>query len=186
MGFSIATLLVLVGSIGQRLLALKCVPIFDALDDKNLLHELTLQGYFIVAVCFITCGLVLAAGSAIFPRVADLIFIVSVSFFGLILALAEYQARVLRGLGSLYLALLPREVIWRSLIIIGFLLIAREAFTQPNATAIFALLSLLLLIIILVQAFLNPLTNPLFLFRKFGRLNLSVNWNSTAVRFWGF
>ena len=185
LGFSIATLLVLVGSIGQRLLALKCVPIFDALDDKNLLQEFTRQGYFIVALGCITCGLVLAAGSAIFPRVADLIFIVSVSFFGLILALAEYQARVLRGLGSLYLALLPREVIWRSLIIIGFFLIAREAFTQPNATAIFALLSLLLLIIILVQAFLNPLTNPLFLFRKFGRLNISVNWNSTAVRFWG-
>ena len=36
LGFSIATLLVLVGSIGQRLLALKCVPIFDALDDKPL------------------------------------------------------------------------------------------------------------------------------------------------------
>ena len=65
-----------------------------------------------------------------FPRVADLIFIVSVSFFGLILALAEYQARFYVGQGSP--ALLPREVIWRSLIIIGFLLIAREASVNPT------------------------------------------------------
>lgn len=185
LGFSIATLLVLVGSIGQRLLALKYVPIFDALGDKKRLREFTRQGYLIVAFGCVTCSLVLAAGSSIFHGVSDLIFIMSVSIFGLILALAEYQTRVLRGLGSLYLALIPREVIWRSLVIIGFLLIAREGFTKPSATEIFAFLSLLLLTIIFAQAFLNPLTNPLFLFRKFGNLQISANLNSTAVKFWG-
>lgn len=184
-GFSIATLLVLVGSVGQRLLALKYVPIFAALDDKKQLREFAQQGYLVVAFGCVTCSLALVAGSTIFPSVAEPTLLVSISFFGLILALAEYQSRVLRGLGDLYLALLPREVIWRSLVIIGFFLVARETFPQPDATAIFALLALLLLAIMLVQALLNPLTNPFFIFRDFGKLQIAVNWNGTAAKFWG-
>lgn len=184
-GFSIATLVVLIGSVGQRLLALKYVPILAALSDKDPLREFTQQGYLLVTFGCVTCGLVLAAGSAIFPGFAEPTFLVSISFFGLVLALAEYQSRVLRGLGTLYIALLPREVIWRSLIIVGFFLVAREVLPQPNANAIFALLALLLLVIISVQAFLNPLTNPFFVFNNFAKLQIAVNWNSTAAKFWG-
>ena len=165
-GFSAATMLVLVGSIGQRLLALKYVPVYVERNDKDTLASFSRRAYKIVLFGCSTVGVLFLSLSWFKPELGSFNFLLSVVFFGLVLGIAELQSRILRGHGSLLLALHPREVIWRLVVIIFFILIMLGSIDEPSPVSIFFFMGSTLLLITAWQGLQHWGTHPSFLMKK--------------------
>jgi O-antigen/teichoic acid export membrane protein len=117
--FSLAILLAVLGSVGQRTAALRMAAVHDQRGEPELRTGAIRHGYALVLA---GCGLVglgaigvsaLRGGGAPAPE------IVAVAALVVALGVAEYQGHVFRVTGHVLLALLPRDVIWRGAVTVA-------------------------------------------------------------------
>lgn len=111
-GISSAALLVLAGSLGQRLLMLRFIPVYQVENRRHQLKQLVLRGYRLVTAGTIALSLTYVSASFIGAVQLPVDVAVAIGMLSIAIAVAEYQAHVLRGLGHIILALLSRDVIW--------------------------------------------------------------------------
>ncbi|MCH2165768.1 MAG: lipopolysaccharide biosynthesis protein [Marinovum sp.] len=183
-GFSAATLMVIAGSLGQRLGAVRFIPVHLERGDMAGVYGFTRRGYRIVALGSATLGLAWILISNGLDQMTGGSYAVSVAIFTLVLGLAEYQAHVLRGHGKIILALAPREVIWRAAVTALF---ALPAFGYMDLIAVdtgFYLISGLLLGIALLQGSRHAGTRPITLWQATSSTKDRATWNASAKVFW--
>ena len=111
-GMSSATLLVLAGSLGQRLLMLRFIPVYQVENRRHQLKQLVLRGYRLVTAGTFALALTYICASFAGVVQISLDVAIAIGILSISIAIAEYQAHVLRGLGNIILALLSRDVIW--------------------------------------------------------------------------
>ena len=117
-GMSSATLLVLAGSLGQRLLMLRFIPVYQVENRRYQLKQLVLRGYRLVVAGTFALALSYICASIAGAVQISLDVAVAIGLLSIAIAIAEYQAHVLRGLGNIILALLSRDVIWYFAVIV--------------------------------------------------------------------
>lgn len=182
--FSLGMLLGVVGCVGQRVLAMRFGSAYLVEGDDAHLTGLLRMGYSIVLA---GCGL-LAVGvivlAAYWPGLTARTHVMAAAGFTLALGLSDYQMYVLRTLGSIKLAMLPRDVVWRLLVaaIAGLSLIGiLPAFTGASGIWIPALL---LLAVTIGQALLHPQLRALALMRAPAAFERRT-WFMVSLPIWG-
>lgn len=163
-GFSLAVLLAVAGSFGQRMLSLRYVSIYAAQGQNRLATGRIRDGFWIITLGTVALA-VLSAPAFIWMRPElGWPFIAATGVFALTTAWAEYFAFVLRAYDRMSLALAPRDVIWRGLVILSAIPLILFWPGQSSAAQITWLLTALLVAMVLVQVHLHPTTRPKALF----------------------
>lgn len=114
--FSLATLLAVIGSLGQRAIVLRFGASYHETNKDALRRGVIHRGYFIVVVGGLTSGIVGALLYSFPSKSPDLGWIAAIAGLTLSWALLEYQSYVMRISGGVALSLIPRDICWRLLI----------------------------------------------------------------------
>ena len=153
--FSAATLLAVLGSLGQRALAMRYVAIYRGIGAEAKARGVVEYGYRrVVAGCG---GLVLILAGAALVHGPSMSYLIAGAALVLAVGLAEFQAHVLRAEGGMTLAVLPRDVVWRVIVMLAAGVAAVGAWPEITASAAIWIMALTLLIIIAAQAVWSPL-----------------------------
>lgn len=184
-GFSAATLMVLIGSLGQRMAALRFIPIYIDKFDQAGLFGFVSRGYKLVFFgCFGTTLLFVIASYGLSSLTSGF-YCWAVAIFTISLGIAEYQSHVLRGHGTMLLALLPREVLWRAMVSIFFLLPAVSLIPLVPASWAFLIISAMLLALTLGQATMHSTTKLTSLLKSEKDIKDVEVWDRSSRIFWG-
>ena len=182
--FSLATLLAVVGSFGQRPVVLRFGAAYHEHGKHDLRRGVTRRGYLIV---FLGCSLAAVLGGLIYQLSGNGISAIWIgTFLGLTLSLAvaEYQSFALRITSGLVLALIPRDIFWR-LIICGLAAcVISSVFPAPAGALEWVwILVVSLTILLVIQFFLNERQVPES--KIFGSAQKdSAMWNGPARNLW--
>lgn len=182
--FSLATLLAVVGSFGFRSLVMRYAPAYAADGATELERGVIRHGYMVTALGCGALGIGIATFAALVPWVDQPSYIIAAGAFTLVLGLAEYQANVMRAITGITLALVPRDIIWRLLVIVGCGLVIIGLAPQLTATSGTVLITTMLLVVFLGQAFTHPMTHPATL-AKGPALDERTKWWSSIWGLWG-
>jgi len=129
--FSLAMLLAVLGSFGQRPVVLRFGAAYHEAGDHALRRGVIRRGYGIVLAGTVVAGVLGAmlyqltgggAGTGLWARL-DVGWIAAITGLSLAWALVEYQSFVMRISSSVSLALMPRDILWRA----GICLVAGAA-----------------------------------------------------------
>lgn len=166
--FSLATVLAVVGSMGQRMFGLKTAAILHDSGDIAEMSKVLLSGIFIV-----TCGTLLASVFFYALSPEDLMSggvatILTTSLLAISLALIEYIVHFFRGFRSVAASLLLRDILWRVVVILFCCFVAIFASTVDAITVIL-FMAVALIFISAAQVLLDPVGRQIFK----SRLNLS-------------
>jgi hypothetical protein len=116
-GLALATVLAILAGMGQSTAVLRLWPQLRAKGENNDAEAVVAAGSAItIGASLILAGLlcVLAVASIPFlPPRETINHFIGAAFLILPMALAEYNSSVLRAQGSLWTALLPRDIVWR-------------------------------------------------------------------------
>ncbi|MDF3419973.1 hypothetical protein HKX23_16570 [Sulfitobacter sp. KE29] len=144
--FSLATLLAVCGSFGQRMMSLKDAAIAHERADNQ---ALAIIGKSSLAISFLgTSGmaLLLVPVWALGGLQLDFWVFVAMVLLAVALAFAETAVHFFRGYRSVAFALLPRDILWRLAVIIACIAVLAMSLRLSAAVALWLLgLSLLLL-----------------------------------------
>ncbi|PDH38117.1 MAG: hypothetical protein CNF01_02535 [Halieaceae bacterium MED-G27] len=182
--FSTATLLVLGGSLGQRLLMLKFVPVYQERGDGELAAQLIGRGYTLVFGGVVSLGLLYLLLSRFdLGHLSPNLAIATVGL-AIVLALVEFQAHVLRGFGRILAALLLRDVLWHlaSLAIFGAAII--QVLSISTATELILFMAVVLALGGLSQWALEPSLKGARLGVGASIKGVTPTWNRAARAFW--
>ncbi|WP_380058930.1 lipopolysaccharide biosynthesis protein (plasmid) [Falsihalocynthiibacter sp. SS001] len=181
--FSLATLLSVVGSFGQRALVLKYASIHTADGNNAALGGVLMFGYQRillggVALCLALAAWVLLTGS-------NARYLMWAGPLALALSLAEFQAHFLRAYDTMIAALVPRDIIWRLAVIASAGALIWTNSTDASAALALAIMTLSLLFIAAVQlahqkTMRSLLRAPLPVPDSMARL-----WHRTSLGLWG-
>lgn len=183
-GFSIATMLAVAGSFGQRMLTLKNIQIYLSDGREDLMRGVLRIGVKIVCVGTVILGIISCALLGVVRTDLTFDFLAAVAFFGLSIALAEYFAFVLRGYEKIMLALAPRDIIWRVLIILLSLPAIFGLMNLLPATLVIWVMGLSLCGIVLIQIHLFEKTRLVEIFTKPASFERK-KWRKSAIGLWG-
>lgn len=111
-GISLATLLSVVGGLGQRLVVIRFIPAFTSDDEHERAREVTHLGYQAVAAVSLLIGLVVVVVTH-FTLTTEKGYLFASAALIPLMALTDYQAGVLRAQGSVLRAHAPRDALWR-------------------------------------------------------------------------
>lgn len=151
-GLALATMLAMLAGMGQSTAVLRLWPQLLGQGDKGDAESVVAAGSAItIGASLLIAGLlcVLAVGSMPFlPPRETINHFIGAAFLILPMALAEYNSSVLRAQGSLWTALLPRDIVWRlalpaavmALFAVGVVLSGPDALTLSAALLIGALI----------------------------------------------
>lgn len=182
-GMSSVALLVLGGSLGQRLLMLRFIPVYRDGKRPQQVEQLVLRGYRLVIAGTIALSITYAGTSFIgtVPVPVDVAF--AIGMLSLAIAIAEYQAHVLRGLGHVILALLSRDLIWY-LAVITVLVTALLVGVNLQALDLLASMAGLLFLSTMLQWFMSTeLRNSSKAVPTSDKHDILL-WNEAARSFW--
>lgn len=116
-GFSLATVLAIGASMGQQIAILRFWPEEQGRDAPEEALSALQSGWALTIMAGLVIGLVLAAGALGFGAAGGVpgqyLHVVAASLLVLPLAMAEYGSSALRAQGSVVVALLPRDILWR-------------------------------------------------------------------------
>lgn len=115
--FSLVTLLAVVGAVGQRGVVLKFASAYDEQGRTDLLRGVYRSGYAQVIVGCTAAG----AGGAVYIYAfvdQSASVAVGVLVLAITMGLVEFQGVAFRSVAGLWVALAPRDLIWRGLVII--------------------------------------------------------------------
>ncbi|MGV3574582.1 MAG: oligosaccharide flippase family protein [Devosia sp.] len=150
-GLALATVLAILAGMGQSTAVLRLWPQLRAQGETGDAEAVVAAGSAItIGASLILAGLlcVLAVASIPFlPPRETINHFIGAAFLILPMALAEYNSSVLRAQGSLWTALLPRDIVWRlalpaavmALFAVGIVLSGPDALTLSAALLIGAL-----------------------------------------------
>ncbi|MGZ2256678.1 lipopolysaccharide biosynthesis protein [Roseobacter sp. A03A-229] len=179
--FALATLLSVLASFGQRGLALKYASIYLGNDDVPALAGLLRFGFaFILGLGVLACVAVAIVGAMMGNP-----YLIAVGPLALALSIAEYQAHFLRAYGNMALALAPRDIGWRVLVILIALAAMDGLLQMTTAQTALALMAATLLLISAAQLFFYA---PM---RRLIRTSAPVpdttrsEWRHASVGLWG-
>lgn len=158
-GFSLATLLAQVALLGQSLLILRELPRVDAPRLAGQGRAQVQAGYLRVGIGTGVIVIALALAGAVLPG-GEAPYLLGAAALIPAFVLAEYQMNWLRGRGMITLAIAPREIIWRLMVMA--LAGAGIAGLVPLGTGNGALIAVaaLLGLLMLAQSFLDRPTWP--------------------------
>lgn len=182
--FSLATLLAVGGSFGQRMLSLRFLGIYASDRMPKLATGIIRDGLRIVVLGTAALSILTALILPLLRQDLHFSFILLAGIFALVMALAEYFSYVLRSYGGIMLSLAPRDIIWRALVVLFTLPFALGWFPQIDASSGISLITVLLALIIVCQTLLHPATRPHALFcapADFQR----EQWKRAAWGLWG-
>ncbi len=182
--FSLATSLAIVGSFGQRMMVLRSAPAYATDGDQRRLTGIVRYGYLRVFLGCLAVGLVPAIVALVWPNMEHRGYLVASVALTLATGLAEYQARALRAVTGMFVALAPRDVFWRvavSLLAGAWIFLAMPPMT---ASAALTFTAALLFAAVGIQAMFHPLTRPHSLFRAPAAYDLT-EWRRTSLGLWG-
>ncbi len=117
-GFSLATILAIGASMGQQIAILRFWPEENGNNNPKKAHEALRSGWAIVILASIIISLTLIftalVGGVIGDGIFSFLYIIAAASLILPLAMAEYGGSVLRAQESVWIALTPRDVLWRA------------------------------------------------------------------------
>lgn len=146
--FSLATTAALVTDLGQKRLILRSLAAYIERGRADLMRAVLRHSLTVTALGILLTVLVVSFGALAsdfeFSLVATILLAVS-------LLLAEFQANLLRGLGSLLGSVMPREVIWRPAAITAMAILGGGISIVVSADAAIWTLALVLAAMNIVQ-----------------------------------
>jgi len=183
-GFSLATLLAVIGSLGFRMLSLRFLQIYQSEAQPALVAGLLRDGFRLVPFATLLLAAAVALGLALIRPEIPPAFLGATIALALALALAEYLAFVLRGFGRVTLALAPRDLAWRGLVALAVLPAVLGSTAPLSAAWASALLAALLALVIALQIGLAPELHPARLIRVPATYE-RARWRQAALGLWG-
>ena len=116
--FSSATFLAVCGGFGQQTLIHRFGGLYIAKGKQNLLIGLIKNGYLLVAFgCFLISFIYFLWATLNYEN-SNINLIIGTCFLAVSIGLVEYQARVAILISNVSVALMPRDIIWRFVIVI--------------------------------------------------------------------
>ncbi|MCV3273957.1 lipopolysaccharide biosynthesis protein [Roseobacter sinensis] len=179
--FSLAVLLSVAGSFGQRALALKYASIYVGEDNHAALAGLLRFGYGHI----LAAGAAICAGLALVSTSLGMPYLAMVGPLALALSIAEYQAHVLRAYGTMSLALAPRDVLWRLIVIAAALATGAGLMQMTTAFSALTVLALSLLGLSAGQMLLHAPARGLLSRSAPAAPELRTEWRHAALGLWG-
>ena len=134
--FSLATFAAAVGSMGQRITAIRLVAGYDEQGQDAERSGIMRYSYVLVGVGTLVAGFLAVAWVSRRGEVpTDPAFLLGIVALSLALGFAELQSRVLRPISGVVLTLLPKDVIWRfAIFLLGiFTVVAGTNGLSPTA-----------------------------------------------------
>ncbi|WP_170353895.1 lipopolysaccharide biosynthesis protein [Ruegeria lacuscaerulensis] len=184
--FSLATILAIVGSIGQRSVILRFASFYLHEQEDAKARGVLRFSYAIVLSGSIIAALGLALMAYSLPSFANQQGLLwSAALLTVALALAEFQPNPQRAAGSVWIALVPRDILFRLIVISVAALAVSGWLPGLNAVTTVLIMSGLLIVLTLAQSFLLPLTNPLRLLRGPADFSEKRKWLSASWGMWG-
>lgn len=183
-GFSLATLLAVGGSFGQRMLSLRFLTIYRSENTPLRATGLIRDGLRVVICGTAVISVFVALGLPYFEKGVSTGFLLNTAIFAVVLALAEYFAFVLRSYEGMTLSLAPRDVIWRVLVVLAALPFAAEWLPPLTANSGMVLICGLLALVIFGQAMMHPATRPFALISAPAEYD-RPRWWQAAWGLWG-
>lgn len=183
-GFSLATLIAVIGSFGMRMLSLKNIQIYKSDDQPEKAKGLLRDGTKMVLGGTFGFGILACAFLMIFRGDLTAGYLTTVMFLSISIALAEYFAFVLRGYEKVMLALAPRDIIWRILVVLVCLPAIFGVMPMLNATSALLIMSALLVVIVFIQIQRFGPTRLGEIFGGFAALDRQ-SWRKSALGLWG-
>ncbi|WP_170433211.1 lipopolysaccharide biosynthesis protein [Ruegeria arenilitoris] len=153
--FSLATLLAVAGSFGQRMMSLKDAAIARDTSENTRLTLIGQSSTMIVALGTLLFSLLLLPARDMGIIDLDLTVFVAMAGLAVTLALAENTVHFFRGYRSIAFALIPRDILWRLSVIAVCMIALIASFTVPTTPALWVL-SLPLLGLICAQLLSEP------------------------------
>lgn len=164
-GLSLATVLSIVALLGQQTLVLRLWPEAMLKGDGAAAVEAVRAGSALTIVASVGLGALLIGGAllidAMRPQADGVLHVVAAAALVLPLALAEFQSSALRAQGSLWTALAPRDLLWRSVLPLVVVLLAIAGIVLDGAQALVLSAALLLLALLLQGAMASARHRPL-------------------------
>lgn len=152
-GFSLATMLAIGASMGQQTAILRYWPEDMGKGDEAGATDALKSGWALTLIASVVLSGLLCAAALVFGLVtADMgqvLHLFAASLLILPMAAGEYGSSALRAQGSVWTALLPRDVIWRSLVpgLVWFLFIGGTSLGGAQALLLTAALLVLALVL---------------------------------------
>lgn len=183
-GFSLGTLLAVGGSFGQRMLVLRFLSVYLSEGKTRLATGVLRDGVFIVLGGTAVLSVAVAFVLPLFEGGVSTGFLLWTALFAVAMALAEYFAFALRAHETMTLALAPRDVIWRLLVILAALPAAAGLLPAFSASSAMAVFTGLLLAVVMVQTLTHASTRPAALWSAPAEHDRTT-WRQAAWGLWG-
>ena len=183
-GFSLGTLLAVGGSFGQRMLVLRFLSVYLGAGKTQLATGVLRDGVSIVLGGTAVLSVVVAFVLPLLEERVGTGFLLWTALFAVAMALAEYFAFALRAHEAMTLALAPRDVIWRFLVILVTLPAAIGLLPAFSANGAMAMVTGLLLAVVMVQTLSHASTRPAALFRATAEYDRPT-WRQASLGLWG-
>ena len=122
-GLSLATILSIAAAMGQQTAILRYWPEAMVAGDEARAHQALGAGGALVVLAGLAIGVALCGFALAVSPFGEVTHLFAAAALVLPLALAEYFSSALRAQGSVWTALVPRDLLWRSLVpaaVVGF------------------------------------------------------------------
>lgn len=179
--FSLATLLSVLGSFGQRTLALKYASIYVADRDQASLSALVRFGYGHI----LAAGALLALGVAAIGISTGPTYLILVGPLAIAMSIAEYQAHFLRAYGTMVHALAPRDILWRACVILVAAATLMGLYQMTTAFSALCVLTITLLVICAGQLSLHAPMRNLLRQKTDAPIETRQRWRHASLGLWG-
>lgn len=183
-GFSLATLLSVGGSFGQRMLSLRYLSIYLSEASSAYATGLVRDGLRIILCGTALLGTLTILIMPLFEASISRDFLVYTTLFAIVLSLAEYMSFMLRSYGSMLVSLGPKDVLWRLLVVLVALPCALDLAPKLTEDSAMIVITALLCLSILIQSVSHPAARPHALFMAPAAYE-RVRWLKSAWGLWG-
>lgn len=147
-GLSLATVLSIVALLGQQTVVLRLWPEAMLKGDTEAAVTAVRAGSALTILASLAVGALLFAGALLVntvrPQPDGVLHFVAAAVLVLPLSLAEFQSSALRAQGSLWTALVPRDLLWRIVLPLAVLLLATAGIRLDGPQALLLSAALLL------------------------------------------
>lgn len=147
--FSLATFVAICATLGQPVLVLRQVPVYQNTAQVELERGLVRDSWITVVIGGSVCAGLILIGSEIWGIIEnrDVSFLSWTAFLTMAMAVARHQAFTLRAYDSIGLALVPRDIIWRLAVIFCVWLFAGSDSLSSSRALLFCTVTLTVILI---------------------------------------
>ena len=181
--FSAATILALGASMGQRNLVLRFASIYIGQGDRSRAFAVIRHGYMRVITGAWLAATTLALAALLLPEQRAILTAIAV--LTVALALGEFQPNPQRAAGRVALALVPRDIVFRVLMITIAGLSVMGVLPMFSAVEIAGLMAGALLLLTAGQACVEPFTHPIRVMTEPGTTDDASQWKRAGWGLWG-